>query len=185
MLSAEDQEHSVLSPQSSLLIALMRILGIDPGIAQTGFGLIDETEGQLRLVTYGVIQTEANTPIPRRLQQIYQELTGVIETYGPQAAAIEELYFGRNVTSAIKVGQALGVILLAMANANLNVVRYSPPKIKETVTGYGNADKAQVQLMVRHTLDLEETPHPDHAADSLAVAITHAHYQHFASLTNE
>ena len=154
----------------------MRILGIDPGLAQTGYGLVDVADGELHLVTYGVIRTEADEEIPTRLQTIYQYVQTLIKEYEPDAAAIEELFFGKNITSAIQVGKAVGVISLACANAQLSVTEYSPAKIKDAVTGYGKADKAQVQLMVRNLLNLEETPRPDHAADSLAVAI--AHFQH-------
>jgi crossover junction endodeoxyribonuclease RuvC len=102
--------------------------------------------------------------------------------YRPDTAAVEEVFFGRNITTAISVGQARGVLLLALANAGIPIREYSPPKIKEAVTGYGKADKNQVQMMVRNLLDLEETPHPDDAADGLAVAITHYHYYRFESL---
>lgn len=154
----------------------MRILGIDPGLAQTGYGVVDALEGELHLLVYGVIHTEADETIPNRLQVIYQQVQALIAEYEPDAAALEQLFFGKNITSAIQVGKAVGVISLACAHAHLTVTEYSPAKIKDAVTGYGNADKAQVQLMVRNLLNLEETPRPDHAADSLAVAITH--YQH-------
>ena len=160
----------------------MRILGLDPGTASTGYGIIDEYEGRLSLVTYGVIQTPAHDPPPRRLQTIYAELNTLLAEYAPDTAGVEEVFFGRNTTTAISVGQARGVLLLALANAGLPIGEYSPPRIKESVTGYGKADKAQVQLMVRNLLDLEKTPRPDDAADGLAVAIAHYQYQHFASL---
>ena len=113
---------------------------------------------------------------------IFEGLNGLINTYQPDCAGVEEVFFGRNITTAISVGQARGVLLLALANANIPIGEYSPPKIKDSVTGYGKADKAQVQLMVRNLLDLEETPRPDDAADGLAVAITHYEYQRFASM---
>ncbi len=161
---------------------LMRILGIDPGLAQTGYGLVDAEAGELHLVTYGVIHTEAADPIPARLQIIYQTVMDLIAQYEPTAAAIEELFFGKNITSAIQVGKSVGVISLACAHAGLMAAEYSPAKIKDAVTGYGKADKAQVQLMVRNLLNLEETPRPDHAADSLAVAITHFQYTRYQQL---
>lgn len=160
----------------------MRILGLDPGTATTGYGIVDVEEGEFTAVTYGVIKTLAKTPMPQRLQQIQQELQQILDEFQPDTVGIEEVFFGRNVTTAITVGQARGVLLLTLANAGLPIGEYSPPKIKDAVTGYGKADKAQVQLMVRNLLDLEETPRPDDAADGLAVAITHYHYQRFESL---
>ena len=160
----------------------MRILGLDPGTATTGYGIVDVEEGEFTAVTYGVIKTPARMPMPQRLQLIQQELQQLLDEYQPETVGIEEVFFGRNVTTAITVGQARGVLLLTLANAGLPIGEYSPPKIKDAVTGYGKADKAQVQLMVRNLLHLEETPRPDDAADGLAVAITHYHYQRFASL---
>jgi crossover junction endodeoxyribonuclease RuvC len=160
----------------------MRILGLDPGTASTGYGIIDSVDGRFLLVTYGVIKTPAGDSPSSRLQTIYSELNKLIERYEPDSAGVEELFFGRNITTAISVGQARGVLLLALANANIPIGEYSPPKIKESITGYGKADKAQMQLMVRNLLDLEETPRPDDAADGLAVALTHYQYQRFASL---
>ncbi len=161
----------------------MRVLGLDPGTASTGYGIIDSIDGRLSLVTYGVIKTPAGESASIRLQFIYNELNDLIAKYQPDGAGVEELFFGRNVTTALSVGQARGVLLLALANANIPIGEYSPPKIKDAVTGYGKADKAQVQLMVRNLLDLEETPRPDDAADGLAVAITHLQYQRYAAMT--
>jgi crossover junction endodeoxyribonuclease RuvC len=161
----------------------MRVLGLDPGTATTGYGVIDAVDGRLTVVTYGVIRTSSQKSAPQRLQKIYRELNELIAEYEPDTAGIEEVFFGRNITTAISVGQARGVLMLALANADISVGEYSPPKIKDAVTGYGKADKAQVQLMVRNLLDLEETPRPDDAADGLAVAITHYQYHRFASLT--
>lgn len=160
----------------------MRVLGLDPGTATTGYGLIDVQDGHLTAVTYGVIKTPAGEETPRRLQIIHQKLKQLIQKYRPDTAAIEELFFGRNVTTALSVGQARGVLILTLANAGIPISEYSPPKIKDAVTGYGKADKAQVQLMVRNLLDLDQTPRPDDAADGLAVAIAHYHYQRFESL---
>ena len=150
----------------------MRILGLDPGTATTGYGIIDEIDGRLTAVTYGVITTSSKIEMPQRLQIRYQ----------PELSAVEEVFFGRNITTAISVGQARGVLLLALANAGLPISEYSPPKIKLAVTGYGKANKSQMQLMVRNLLDLEETPRPDDAADGLGVAITHYQYHRFESL---
>ncbi|MCA9924888.1 MAG: crossover junction endodeoxyribonuclease RuvC [Anaerolineales bacterium] len=160
----------------------MRILGLDPGTATTGYGIIDVVDGRFHPITYGVIKTSPKMAMPHRLQKIQQELQNLIDTYQPDSAGIEEVFFGRNVTTAITVGQARGVLLLTLANAEIPIGEYSPPKIKDAVTGYGKADKQQVQLMVRNLLDLEETPRPDDAADGLAVAITHYQYQRFESL---
>ena len=160
----------------------MRVLGLDPGTGRTGYGIVDAIDGRLTAVAYGVISTPAKTPAAERLQMIYQELNDLLAEYEPDTAGVEELFFGRNITTAISVGQARGVLLLALANAGIPVGEYSPPKIKEAVTGYGKADKSQVQLMIRNLLDLEETPRPDDAADGLAVAITHYQYQRFESL---
>jgi len=160
----------------------MRILGLDPGTATTGYGIIDEIDGDLSAVTYGVITTSPKESAPKRLQTIYIELNQLLEKYQPDAAAIEELFFGRNITTAVTVGQARGVLMLALANANLPISEYSPPRIKDAVTGYGKASKAQVQLMVRNLLNLEETPRPDDAADGLAVAITHYQYKRYEAL---
>ena len=162
----------------------MRILGLDPGTASTGYGIIDSNDGRLSVVTFGVIKTPAGESASSRLQTIYNELNSLITHYQPDTAGVEELFFGRNITTAISVGQARGVLLLALANANIPIGEYSPPKIKDTVTGYGKAGKAQVQLMVCNLLDLDETPRPDDAADGLAVAITHYQYQRYASLTD-
>ncbi len=160
----------------------MRILGLDPGTATTGYGIIDVEDGVFMPVTYGVIKTSPKMEMPNRLQIIQQELQVLLDEYQPDSVGVEEVFFGRNVTTAITVGQARGVLLLTLANANLPIGEYSPPKIKDAVTGYGKADKQQVQLMVRNLLDLEETPRPDDAADGLAVAITHYQYQRFESL---
>jgi crossover junction endodeoxyribonuclease RuvC len=161
----------------------MRVLGIDPGTATLGYGVIDADEDGMRMVTYGVIRTKAKTPMQERLLTIYSGIRDLLTEFEPDSAGIEELFFGRNVTTAITVGQARGVVLLALAQANIPIGEYSPPKIKEAVAGYGNADKNQIQMMVRNLLDLEETPRPDDAADGLAVAITHYNYSRFADLT--
>jgi len=163
----------------------MRIIGLDPGTATTGYGIIDAVDGDLRVVDYGVLLTAAGDPAPRRLQSLFGQLNALLDTHRPDRAAVEQLFFGRNITTAIAVGQARGVLLLALADAGLPVGEYSPPKVKEAVTGYGKAEKAQVQLMVRHLLDLAETPQPDDAADALAVAIAHARYVAFEEAVEE
>jgi crossover junction endodeoxyribonuclease RuvC len=162
----------------------VRIIGLDPGTATTGYGIIDVIEGEPHVVDWGTIRTSADDETPRRLQIIYEELSDLLREHEPDAAAIEEVFFGRNITTAISVGQARGVLILALANAGLPVAEYSPPKIKDSVTGYGKADKHQVQLMVRNLLHLEETPRPDDAADGLAVALTHYQYSRYSSLVS-
>lgn len=157
----------------------MRILGLDPGTATTGYGIVDVVDGDVRAVDYGVIETSPDDPPEQRLRTIFQQLNALIAEHRPERAAVEQLFFGRNITTAIAVGQARGVLLLALADAGIPISEYSPPKVKEAVTGYGKAEKRQMQLMVRHLLDLAETPQPDDAADALAVAITHARYVAF------
>jgi crossover junction endodeoxyribonuclease RuvC len=164
----------------------VRILGLDPGTATVGYGLIEIEDGQPSLVTYGVLSTSPEDgSTARRLQLVYQGLNELLEQYRPDAAAVEELFFGRNITTAIRVGQARGVLLLALANAGIPVAEYSPPKIKEAVSGYGKASKQQVQFMVQNLLDLDEIPRPDDAADGLAVALTHYQYYRFESMVSE
>jgi crossover junction endodeoxyribonuclease RuvC len=160
----------------------VRIIGLDPGTATTGYGIIDVIEGEPHVVDWGTIRTSADDESPHRLQIIYEQLSGLLKKHEPDAAAVEEVFFGRNITTAISVGQARGVLILALANAGIPVAEYSPPKIKDSVTGYGKADKHQVQLMVRNLLRLEETPRPDDAADGLAVALTHYQHSRFSSL---
>lgn len=152
----------------------MRILGVDPGTATTGFGVIDHVNGKYKLVDAGVITTTPDTPMPERLITIHQELTQIIADTKPDQAAVELLYFATNVTTAISVGQARGVILLTLAEAGLRPAEYTPMQIKQAVTGYGGAKKPQIQEMVRVLLGLTEIPRPDDAADALGIAITHA-----------
>ncbi|MBN2470941.1 MAG: crossover junction endodeoxyribonuclease RuvC [Anaerolineae bacterium] len=160
----------------------MLVLGLDPGTATTGYGFVCEhPDGTLEAVDYGVISTPAKTPMPQRLQQIYEELTVLIARHKPDAAAIEQVFFGRNVTTGITVAQARGVQLLALANANLPIREYKPNEIKQAISGYGGATKPQMQQMIQTLLNLEAIPRPDDAADALAVAITDinsSHYQH-------
>ena len=153
----------------------MRVIGIDPGTATTGFGVIDvDARGDYTMVDGGVIVTAPTELMPNRLVTLYDELSEVIAAAKPQAAAVELLFFSKNVTTGISVGQARGVILLALAKAGLIPGEYNPMQIKMAVTGYGAAKKPQVQEMVRLLLNLKALPQPDDAADALAVAITHA-----------
>jgi crossover junction endodeoxyribonuclease RuvC len=163
----------------------MRVLGIDPGTATTGYGVVGEVQGELQPLAFGVIKTPANQPLPRRLQLIYRAISDLAEEWKPTAAAVEELFFSRNVRTAMSVGHARGVTLLALANAGLDVAEYTPLAIKQAVTGYGNADKAQMQEMVRLLLRLDKVPRPDDAADALAVAICHLHSARLAALSWE
>ncbi len=161
----------------------MRILGLDPGTATVGYGVIDDVEGEMVVVSYGAIITRPKDgDTARRLQIVFEQLNDLIVEFRPDAAAVEKLFFGKNITTAIKVGQARGVLLLALANAGLPVSEYSPPEIKEAVSGYGNASKQQVQFMVQNILGLDEIPKPDDAADGLAVAITLYQRQKYEAL---
>jgi crossover junction endodeoxyribonuclease RuvC len=163
----------------------MRVLGIDPGTATTGYAVVEENEGRLALVTIGVITTPAKTPLAVRLQQIYAGIYGVVESFKPDASAVEELFFSRNARTAMSVGHARGVTLLALADAGLSIAEYTPMQIKQAVTGYGNAGKRQIQEMVRMLLDLQDAPRPDDAADAAAVAICCLHRAKLDSLLTE
>jgi crossover junction endodeoxyribonuclease RuvC len=158
------------------------VLGIDPGTAITGYGLVREDDKGLALVDYGVITTPAGQPLPTRLQAIYQGLVGVVQQHGPDTAAVEELFFSRNVRTALAVGQARGVALLALADSALPIYEYKPLEVKQAVAGYGRADKQQVQEMVRMLLHLDHVPRPDDAADAVAVAVCHIHSARMAEL---
>ncbi len=161
----------------------MRVLGIDPGTAITGYGVVEELGGDLRSLTFGVIRTSADLPLPVRLQSIYRGVKELATEWQLASAAVEELFFSSNVRTAMSVGQARGVTLLALADAGLNIAEYTPLAVKQAVTGYGNADKAQMQEMVRLLLGLKEAPRPDDAADALAVAICHIHSGRLAVLS--
>jgi len=152
----------------------MRILGIDPGTATTGFGVIEASKGKYKMVDGGVIKTPAKQADELRLETIYNDLTGIIKDTKPDEAAVEQLFFAQNVTTAMTVSQARGVILLALIKAGLDHESYTPLQIKQSMTGYGRADKKQIQEMVKTILNLKEVPKPDDCADALAVAITHA-----------
>lgn len=162
----------------------MLVLGVDPGTAITGYGLVRRVGGrQVKLVDYGVIRTPSDRPMAERLRQIYHDLSDVIAGAQPDEAAVEELFFSRNVTTALTVGQARGVAMLAAAEAGLPVHEYKPAEIKQAVVGYGNASKEQVQEMVRVLLGITEIPRPDDAADAVAVAICHIHSAPFETFT--
>ncbi len=151
------------------------MLGIDPGTATMGWGVVEMAGGQLRLIETGALTTPAGMPQPERLLQLYNGLRAIIERLRPNTAAVEELFFGKNVNTALTVGQARGVVLLALAQAGIPVHEYKPLAVKQAVAGYGGADKRQMQEMVRLTLGLTTVPRPDDAADALAIAICHAY----------
>lgn len=151
----------------------MRIIGIDPGTGILGFGVIDFKNGISTLVTAGVIRTPAHTPLDERLEEIFDGLTAIIAETGPEVMSIEKLFFARNVTTAMSVSHARGVAMLTGRKAKLPIAEYTPLQIKQTLTGYGKADKKQVQEMVRLQLKLTEVPKPDDCADALAAAITY------------
>ncbi len=155
----------------------MRVVGIDPGTATTGYGVIEENAGRLILVAFGTICTPAGQPMPERLLELHSRLIALLALHAPDTAAVESLFFQKNVRTAISVGQARGTVLLALAQCGMPVGEYTPLQVKQAVTGYGGAEKRQVQIMVRTLLGLAELPKPDDAADALAVAICHAHSQ--------
>ena len=153
----------------------MRILGIDPGYAIVGYGIVDYEANHFRVVDFGAVTTQAHTPFDLRLQTIYNGLSCLIEKYKPDAMSIEKLYFNTNTTTAIDVAQARGVIVLAAAQGGLDISEYTPLQVKQSVVGYGRAEKKQVQEMTRLMLNLQSVPKPDDTADALALAICHAH----------
>ena len=152
----------------------MRILGIDPGYGITGFGLIDAQRSQFQLLKYGTITTPANTEFSWRLEVIYNDMVELLRVAQPDVVAIEELFFGHNVTTGINVAQSRGVILLAIQQAGLPIFEYTPMQVKQAVVGYGTATKHQVQDMTKRLLHLNAMPKPDDAADAIAIALCHA-----------
>ena len=152
----------------------MRILGIDPGYGITGFGLIESERGQNRLLQCGAITTPPGMDFSARLEIIYEDMRKLLELSKPDAVAIEELFFGQNVTTGIGVAQSRGVILLAIRQAGLEVTSYKPMQVKQALVGYGNATKHQMQDMTKRLLHLNEMPKPDGAADAIAIALCHA-----------
>jgi crossover junction endodeoxyribonuclease RuvC len=151
----------------------VRIIGIDPGTGILGFGVVDTANGKSKLVTAGVITTPPHTPLDERLEEIFDGLTDIIAETKPDVMSVEKLFFARNVTTAMSVASARGVAILTGRKARLPIAEYTPMQIKQSLTGYGKADKKQVQEMVRMQLGLKEVPKPDDAADALAAAITH------------
>lgn len=151
----------------------MRVLGIDPGIGRTGWGVVEAQGAKLKVQGFGCIETEANSPVPARLQIIYEEIRKLINEFKAEELGIEELFFNTNAKTALVVGQARGVVLLAAAQAGLPIGIYTPLQVKMALTGYGRAEKGQIGQMVKTLLGLEKIPKPDDTADALAIAITH------------
>ncbi len=154
----------------------MIVIGIDPGTATTGYGIIeDDCNGKIKVLDYGTIITDTGVDSEKRLKKIYDEITKILILHHPESGAVEKLFFQKNITNAIAVGQARGVLLLALANSGITVSEYTPNEVKLSVSGYGSADKKQVQKMVQTILELQDIPKPDDAADALAIAICHLH----------
>lgn len=176
MSSPKDTTASGDRSSSRSRSRVRRVLGIDPGLANTGFGVVDFCEGRYRMVSYGCITTKADQPHGERLLTIYSRLCAVIDEFQPDEAGMETLYFARNVTSAMGVAEARGVVTLCLAQHNIKLGEYQPNQIKLAVTGTAAADKELVERYVKILLGLKTEPKPDHAADALAGAITHLHY---------
>jgi crossover junction endodeoxyribonuclease RuvC len=171
----EWKDGNISPPFHPPTFQLMRVIGIDPGTAITGWGIVDGDGTDLVMVAGGVITTPAGMPLPQRLQVIYQELTVIVKQWQPETAGLEELFFSKNAKTALAVGHGRGAAMLALANANLPIAEYKPLEVKQAITGYGGADKLQMQHMVKLLLALDDIPRPDDAADALAVAICHLH----------
>lgn len=155
----------------------MRILGIDPGYATTGFGLLETEGGSTRLLRYGVVTTPAELSFPQRLEMLFDDLTRLVEVTKPDVSAVEELFWGHNITTGIGVSHGRGVILLALTKAGVPIFEYTPMQVKQAVVGYGKAEKRQVIDMTRRLLHMDKPAHPDDAADAIAIALCHARSQ--------
>jgi crossover junction endodeoxyribonuclease RuvC len=159
------------------------VLGIDPGTATTGYGFVcNREDGSLESVAYGVIQTPSGVAAHQRLSLLFHQMNEILLLHRPDSCAVEKLFFQRNISTAIAVGQARGVLMLAISEAGLDMAEYTPNEVKQAVAGYGSAGKKQVQEMVRVLLALPEIPKPDDAADALAIAITHLNTQRYGEL---
>ncbi len=154
----------------------MIIIGIDPGLALVGFGVIKKEENRITPVSYGCIRTSSEKQNPQRLMEIYDEVTALFEKYPPVAVAVEKLFFTNNITSAMGVSEARGVIFLAAQQKNIPVIEYTPKQVKQAITGSGSADKKQMQEMIKRLLGLDEVPKPDDAADGLSIALCHINF---------
>ena len=160
----------------------MIILGIDPGLATLGYGVIEVNNDRRRLITFGTLTTPAGQPMPQRLRAIFQGMNQLMDIYQPDDVAFEELFFSKNITTGMAVSAARGVALVAVVQRTDNLYEYTPMQIKQAVTGYGGADKRQVQQMVKMLLNMQEIARPDDAADALAVALTHANSMHMKKM---
>lgn len=161
------------------------ILGFDPGIAIVGYGLVEKQGNNIRPIQYGSIQTKVGLDTGLRLKQIFDAANEIIEIYKPDAVSIEKLFFNKNVTTAMTVGQARGVLMLSAVEKNLPIYEYTPLQVKQALVGYGRAEKKQIQEMVKLYLNLKEIPKPDDVADALAIAITHAHSAKMTDIIKE
>ncbi len=162
----------------------MRILGIDPGIAIVGYGVVDKEGNRYKTVAYDAVTTRAHTPLEERLKIVYDGICEIIKLYKPDVMSIEELFFNNNAKTALTVGQARGVIILAAVQNNLPVCEYTPLQVKQALTGYGRAGKAQIQQMMKSMLGLSSVPKPDDVADALAIAVCHGNSMAFNSIKN-
>lgn len=160
----------------------MKILGIDPGLVQTGFGIINIKNNQAALIDYGIIKPKSKEQLAQRLLTIFQDVCQVVEDYEPVVVAIEDVFYGKNVKSTLRLGQARGAAMVAAATKNLPIYEYSARKVKQSVTGNGNAHKSQVQFMVKAKLGMDHSPEPMDAADALAIALCHDHQFRMADL---
>ena len=155
----------------------MIVIGIDPGLATVGFGVIRTGNGNIAPISYGCIKTSADKQTSQRLLDIFNEITSLFEKYEPEVIAVEKLFFSKNVTNGLSVSEARGVILLAAAQHNIPVYEYTPNQVKQAITGSGGADKKQMQEMIKRLLGLDEVPEPDDAADGLSIALCHINWQ--------
>ena len=160
----------------------MRILGIDPGIAIVGYGVVDKEGNRYKTIAYDAITTKAHTPLEDRLEKVYDGVCEIIKEYKPDAMSIEELFFNNNAKTALTVGQARGVIILAAVQNHIPVYEYTPLQVKQALTGYGRASKVQIQQMMKSMLGLTEVPKPDDVADALAIAVCHGNSMRFNSI---
>ena len=163
-------------------MSTIRILGIAPGTATTGYGIVDKIDGTPKMVDYGAIWTSPKLTMPERLLDIHQQLNKILDDYSPEVIAMERLFFAKNQTTAISVGKACGVMQFTVAQRGLEVIEYTPMEVKQAVVGYGGAEKKQVQFMIQRILNLKEIPKPDDAADALALAVCHAHSEKLRTL---
>ena len=163
-------------------MATLRILGIDPGTATTGYGVVDKVGSSPVMVDYGTILTSPKNTDSERLLDIYNQMNSIIDQYQPNVVVMERLFFAKNQTTVIAVSKACGVLQFTAANRGIAVIEYTPPEVKQAVVGYGGADKKQVQYMIQRILSLKEVPKPDDAADALALCVCHAHSEKIRSL---